>query len=159
MEDGDIVEVHMEQLGGGASDDDEDWEDWAEIKDDILLQQVMEEREQTCLSRVVIRLNKELCALTANNRALAKENNSLKVDKKDLKVRLLEPNACEYDADPSQADYQELFVEFSGLMAKHRSLHSLVAGLRKEQRALNSTISQKDKAISSILEDFQFTLQ
>jgi hypothetical protein len=70
----------------------------------------------------------------------------------------LHPYACEY-ANLSQADYQELFVEFSGLVAKRQSLNSLIAGLRKEQRALNSTISQKDKAITSILEDFQFTLQ
>jgi hypothetical protein len=85
MEDGDIVEVHMEQIGGGS--DDEAWEDWVEVKDEGLLQKTVDEKAR--LSRVIDWLNKELYALTTNNRALAKENNSLKVNKKDLTVSQL----------------------------------------------------------------------
>jgi len=58
-----------------------------------------------------------------------------------------------------QADYQELFVEFSSLMAKRQGLHEMIASLNKEQRALMSTISEKNGAIDSILKDFKFTLQ
>ena len=54
---------------------------------------------------------------------------------------------------------------YSSLVAKRQSLHKIVADLNKEQRALLSTISQKEAiisekniAIDSILDDFQFTL-
>jgi len=89
MEDGDIVEVHMEQLGGAASDadDEEDWEDWVDIKDDKLAQKIM--AEKATLYSVIDKLKKEVSALKINNRAIAKENNNLKVDKKDMKVCIM----------------------------------------------------------------------
>lgn len=101
MEDGDIVEVHMEQLGGGLFSKDEDWEDWVVVvSDEELLQQTLAEKARLCC--LIDRLKQELSALKAdnrelvtnirelgaNNRAFAKENNSLKTEKTELNVRL-----------------------------------------------------------------------
>ena len=97
MESGDIVEVHVEQLGGGSnaasddSSDDEDWEDWVEVEEseepkEDLLQKTVDEKVR--LRAVFDRLKKELLALKANNRSLAKENNNLKIAKNELIVSL-----------------------------------------------------------------------
>lgn len=76
MEDGDIVEVHMEQIGGGLSR--EEIEDWVEIESTkTQLKNVTEEKAR--LMATTNRLRLELTALKINNRALARENNSLKV--------------------------------------------------------------------------------
>ena len=76
MVDGDIVEVHMEQIGGGLSK--EEIEDWVEIESTkTQLKNVIEEKAR--LIATANRLRLELTALKINNRALAKENNSLKV--------------------------------------------------------------------------------
>jgi peptidoglycan hydrolase CwlO-like protein len=87
MEDGDIVEVHMEQLGGGLFSKDEDWEDWVVVvSDEELLQQTLAEKARLCC--LIDRLKQELSALKENNRAFAKENNSLKTEKTELNVCL-----------------------------------------------------------------------
>ncbi len=87
MEDGDIVEVHMEQLGGGLFSKDEDWEDWVVVvSDEGLLQQTLEEKARLCC--LINRLKQEISALKENNRAFAKENNSLKTEKTELNVCL-----------------------------------------------------------------------
>jgi FtsZ-binding cell division protein ZapB len=94
MEDGDIVEVHMEQLGGGLFSKDEDWEDWVVVvSDEELFQQTLEEKAR--LYCLISRLKNEISALKANNRelmtnnrAFAKENNSLKTEKTELNVCL-----------------------------------------------------------------------
>ena len=84
MEDGDIVEVHMEQLGGGSSIDDDGEDGVVVISYEDLLQQTLEEKARLCCT--MDRLKKELSALKANNRALAKENNYLRVEKQELIV-------------------------------------------------------------------------
>lgn len=97
MEDGDIVDVHMEQLGGGCAAFNEDWEDWEDwvfvFTDEDLLQRTVSEKAR--LSLLIDRLKKEISALKAdnralvsNNRAFAKENNDLKTDCKEINVRL-----------------------------------------------------------------------
>lgn len=93
MEDGDIVDVHMEQLGGGCAAFNEDWEDWVFVAtDEHLLQRTVSEKAR--LSVLIDRLKKEVSALKAdnralasNNRAFAKENNDLKTDYKEINVR------------------------------------------------------------------------
>lgn len=98
MEDGDIVEVHMEQIGGGGpdagsdADDEEDWEDWVQVSVGDLLQRTLSEKARLCCT--MDRLKKELSALKANNRALAKENNYLRMEKQGLVVSL-EPRCLE----------------------------------------------------------------
>ena len=92
MVDGDIIEVHMEQLGGGSHDDgshdggsdEEDWEDWVMVPDENILQRTIDEKVRLCA--IIERLRREIFALKHNNRQLARENSSLKVDKKDVEV-------------------------------------------------------------------------
>ena len=101
MEDGDIVDVHMEQLGGGCASSTEDSEDWVFVAtDEDLLQRTLTEKAR--LLCTVDRLKKELNALKADNRALANTNriladnnrglaqeySVLKQDAKALNVRL-----------------------------------------------------------------------
>lgn len=97
MEDGDIVEVHMEQLGGGDpdagsdADDEEDWEDWVEVSVGDLIQKTLDDKARLCsekarLSCLIDRLKKEISALKTNNRSIAKENNYLRMEKQELIV-------------------------------------------------------------------------
>jgi FtsZ-binding cell division protein ZapB len=86
MEDGDIVEVHMEQLGGGSSTDDDGEDGVVVISYEDLLQQTLEEKARLCC--IINRLKQEISALKENNRAFAKENNSLKTEKTELNVCL-----------------------------------------------------------------------
>jgi predicted nuclease with TOPRIM domain len=98
MEDGDIVDVHMEQLGGGGPPR-EKLQDWVEVESTLsLLQQVCNEKwmirvdyqkaceeiqevreENSRLMATYDRLKRELAALKTNNRALARDNNVYKV--------------------------------------------------------------------------------
>jgi hypothetical protein len=91
MEDGDIVEVHMEQIGGGGPHR-EKLQDWVEVEPAVsLLQQVCNEKymmrlekQKVCeeKARLMVfndRLKRELAALKTNNRALARDNNIYKV--------------------------------------------------------------------------------
>jgi hypothetical protein len=105
MEDGDIVEVHMEQIGGGGPHR-EKLQDWVEVEPAVSLlqqvcnekymmrlekqkvceekQQVSEEKQQVSEEKARLtvfndRLKRELAALKTNNRALARDNNIYKV--------------------------------------------------------------------------------
>jgi hypothetical protein len=98
MEDGDIVEVHMEQIGGGGPHR-EKLQDWVEVEPAVSLlqqvcnekymmrlekQKVCEEKQQVSeeKARLMVfndRLKRELAALKTNNRALARDNNIYKV--------------------------------------------------------------------------------
>jgi hypothetical protein len=98
MEDGDIVEVHMEQIGGGGPHR-EKLQDWIEVEPAVsLLQQVCDEKHMMRLEKQKVceekqqvseekarlmvfndRLKRELAALKINNRALARDNNIYKV--------------------------------------------------------------------------------
>lgn len=87
MVDGDIVEVHIEQLGGGSDDgnsDEDDLQDWVLVADEDLLERTIEEKER--LYHLIERLRRELFALKHNNRQLARELNSIKVDKQEVEV-------------------------------------------------------------------------
>jgi len=84
MEDGDIVDVHMEQLGGGGASSTEDWEkDWVFVAvDEEMLQRTISEKAR--LSVLVDRLKKEISALKADNRTLANEKRALADEKRAL---------------------------------------------------------------------------
>jgi ribonucleotide reductase alpha subunit len=101
MEDGDIVEVHMEQIGGGGPHR-EKLQEWVEVEPAVsLLQQVCNEKYMMRLENQKVReekqqvseekarlmifndqLKRELAALKINNRALARDNNIFKVSLK-----------------------------------------------------------------------------
>jgi hypothetical protein len=94
MEDGDIVEVHMEQIGGGGPHREE-LQDWVEVEPAVsLLQQVCDESHRMRLEKQKVseekgrlmvfndRLKRELAALKTNNRALARDHNVYKVSLK-----------------------------------------------------------------------------
>ncbi|GAB7327900.1 hypothetical protein MBLNU13_g11682t1 [Cladosporium sp. NU13] len=144
MEDGDIVDVHMEQLGGGSDDgsaddegsSDEDLQDWVMVSDVNLLQRTIDEKARLCC--LIERLRREIFALKHNNRTLARELNGAKVDKTEL-----------------EDDYHELYEQFAGLMIEHQSV---VITNDREIRALKASIDQKNRSIDAILKDFQFTL-
>ena len=86
MENGDIVDVYMEQLGGADDEtsSDEDLQDWVMVPDENILQRTICEKARLC--ELIERLRRELFALKHNNRQLARENSSLKVDKRDVEV-------------------------------------------------------------------------
>jgi hypothetical protein len=77
MEDGDIVDVHMEQLGGGCTHPNEDCEeDWVFVAvDEEMLQRTLTEKAR--LLCTFDRLKKELNALKAENRALVNDKRAL----------------------------------------------------------------------------------
>jgi peptidoglycan hydrolase CwlO-like protein len=56
------------------------------VSDEELLQQTLAEKARLCC--LIDRLKQELSALKENNRAFAKENNSLKTEKTELNVCL-----------------------------------------------------------------------
>lgn len=81
------LSVSTDTCRGSPASSNEDWEDWVfVVSDEDLLQRTLSEKAR--LSVLIDCLKKEISALKANNRAIAKENNALGTDKKELNVCL-----------------------------------------------------------------------